>query len=899
MQILYSCKDGSGDLMYTRSKTDRDVAKRIEGLFPSAASEYPMYVSGRMEVSEREYMFKAVMLKDSDPDDPAGRYIHAYAVETGNDGDSCAELGTKYFFDIGDIKNIEKENTDYCTVTPAPAFVNGSLLSEAALIRIIEAIYSGKDIIVTVPDSAAMQITACEHIKEQVFKYLDEANKRDVCVYFNTLTGYGQGPGFTLISDKKRAPSQRCVSASEKTIETDESETRVFAEYLVRSEPRERDALLKLIDRYGKYCVSGYDDSYYLTVYKAFIECDEELITDLVHKYCVGEYQSGRPVVIEEGNKTLLRQSLRDRALIRSLYKGYTEMKFSDLIAENKAETAFVSAFRKVNGLFSGDDAESCSLMLASNLVKDAGEAEKAKILENELEVCEYLADNAENPIELGMISAYKKIISAMSNESEFLKNVRGRVLSEIKKLVDSCDGDTLFSDSTDIRIKKICENEGADRRDYFAEIDSIINERYREILASEIEGALNTAGKPTLTLERIDGFLKAEKNISSGKEAEVEPELSSVVIKLSGEEKNADDGAKKVELINGMDISNYRAVYYDIIGNSSIDDILLGDKYSVPDAENVPYIKLFKSKLASLFTSYDLYKREMAIEMAKGGTVFTAMLAECREGYAFCYALDSSTKSSVPDIIKGFDEKRVDVSLFYPMLIKKLCEIVENEGDGGFIDSLSELSGSEIINNILLAVKVKYGLSDSAQAKLIDIERLAASYHTIKPYITGDIYIDITVNGEDYSGIPFDLFAESRNDPQSERVKSGAERSVSFNNFLSVMGVEGYEYISASQEPETAKDIDDMLDMLISEDSEKPPVEEKTDADVIYIDDASKTGAIVDKTKKERVKDDFSEPEKLKVKPEMQSSDKLKTAIFALSAAAAAAIILFIIFLS
>ena len=896
MQFLYSFKDGSGDLMYTRSKTDRDAAKRIEDLLPSAASEYPIYVSGRMEVSEKEYMFKAVMLKDSDP---GSRYIHAYAVETGNDVDPYAELGSKYFFDIGDIKNIEKENADYCTVTPAPAFVNGSLLSEAALIEILDAIYSEKDILVTVPDSAAMQITACEHIKEQVFKYLDEAHKSNIRVYFNTMSGYGSGPGFTLISDKQLVPSERYVSASEKTADPDESETRVLVEYLVKSEPRERDALLTLINRYGKYCVSGYGDSYCLTVYKAFIECDDELITDLVHKYCVGEYHRGMPIVIEEGNKTILRQSFRDRALIGFLYNGYANMKFSDLIAENKAEAAFVSAFRKSNGLFSGDDAESCSLMLASNLVKDADESEKAKILENELETCEYLADNAENPIELGMINAYKKVISAMSNESEFLKNVRGRVLSEIRKLVASCDSETLFSDGTDIRIKNICENEGVDRRDYFVDIDNIINERYREILASEIEGALDTSGKPTLTLERIDGFLKTEKNIISEEKVKEEPEHSDIIFEISGGENNAGNAEKIIRLINGMDISNYRAVYYDIIGSSTLDDILLGDKDAASDAENGPYIDFFKSKLASLLTSYDLYKREMSVEMAKGGTVFAELLAECREGYAFCYALDSSTKSSVPDIIKGFDEKRVDRSLFYPMLINKLCEIVENEGDDGFTDSLSPLCGNEIISNILLAVKVKYGLSDSDQARLTDIDRLAASYHMIKPYITGDICIDITVNGEDYPGISFDLFVESRNDPQSERVKCAAKRSVSFNNFLSLMGVEGYEYISVSPEPETVNEVDDMLDRLISEESEKKAVEEKTDADVIYVDDVGKAEAKGDKTGTERMKDDFSEPEKLKVKTEMQSSDKLKTAIFVLSALVIAAIILFIIFLN
>ena len=906
MQILYSVKNGVGDLMFTRSRPDRDAAKKIEDLFPAAASEYPMYVSGRIDVSEKQYMFKAVMLKDTDSSDPGDRYIHAYAVEQGADGDSCSELDSKYFFDIGDIKEIERENSDYCTVMPTPSFVSGSLLSVAALIEILDAVYSEKDIMVTVPDNAAMQITACEHIKEQIFKYLDDDRKKNISVYFNTLAGYGSVPGFTLISDKKRLPSERCVSVSEKTVEPDESDIRAFVMYLVGSEPHERDALLDLVNRYGKYCRDGVDP-YFVTVYKAFVECDEELITELVHKYCVGEYQSGRPIIIEGGNKTILRQSIRDRALIRSLYKGYTDMKFSDLIAKNKAETAFVSAFRKAGGLFTGDDAESCSLMLASNLVKDADGAQKAKLLENELEICEYLTDNAENPIELGMINAYKKVIASMSSESEFLKNVRGRVLTEIKSLVDSCDGSTLFSDGTDMRINKICENEGADRRDYFDETESMINARYREILADEIEDALDTVGKPTLTLERIEGFLKTEKDIISAEEPEEIPEQPAAVPVPS------DDGAvlpsddaflKKLELINGMDIENYRAVYYDIVGSSALDDILIGDEDAASEEENEPYISLYLSKLASLFTSYDLFKREMSVEMAKGGTVFSAMLAGCREGYAFCYALDSSTRSSVSDIIRGFDEKRVDGSLFYPMLFKKLCEIVESEGDGGLIESLSDISSNETVSAILLAVKVKYRLSDSTQALLIDIERLAASYHTIKPYMTGDIYFDITVDGEDYNGISLDLFAESRNDPRSARVKSAAECSVPFNNFLYAMEVEGYEYISTQSGAgtESASDgsagtADDVLDMLISDEKETPPEEDGDGVEMIYLTDAADNGAKGKKSENESVQEDFTEPEKLNISAEKQSEERLKKAIFVLSGLVVAAIILFIIF--
>ena len=831
MQIIYSeCREKSG-ILFSKNPPDGELTKKIIAKFPPKASERPVYSFGTVEKEGEIYFYKALQLCAPDSADPGEFFIQAYYYKASDNRLVIDELMSGQFFGINEILELKESGADYGAYCPAEAYHTGVNISNEALRSVIRSIYNDGSICLVVPELISRDISALEAVLSTLLRYIDINTLKKLSVSFNNLSGLDEKPGLALVSEVKRHIPDNHVNCVGQESSDDNSDGELIADLLIPASPSDRAELLGLFDKYVPYCADFLENPA-VSVYKGFVEGDVEYLFSIVHSYALDMRGKRRNADIDPGVKDILRRAARDRSIIKLIYDGYTKLKFYDLLLENKGETAFVSSFREVGDLFTSDDAETCSVMLATNLVKDAEGKEKAEILANESKLISELTERAENPFELGMILAYKKVIDGMSGESELLSDIRGRVISSVKELISSCDENTLFSDSTDMKINDICVSEGADRRDYFEDIEMMINERYRTLLAKKVERILDTENKPTSTFDRLDRLALENNNVKSSESAEKQSEA------VTDPEIPDGELEQKIALITGMDRENYRAVYYELAGNAAEDQI--------PELDE-PLKGLYEAKLLSLFPGYGDIREEIAKELKTKNSPFISVFAEYRYSDMLCCLLEDCDKSALPGVISRYDPEKTDRRLFLDLLYKKALQIADEEGEDS-LESIISSCVNEELRTVLRAADRRSFENLDAMLRLFGIDRAGYTGAGYSGAEAEKIENTPSAERKNDNGIVFSIKKYDHYDYDSEESDESD-------------GMPNYSYIAAK--PETASE---------------PEPEPITAKDVIYVEDDKKKK--VETAEDTQIDQSGSDSASLDMYRKKKNADKLKAGI-------------------
>jgi len=889
MQILYSYNGANGRLLSADNKTASGIINKVAEKFPATAANIPVIVSGVIRV-DKLYAYKAKQMKDSLSDLPGAFYIHAFALEYGNDEDVWSQLAETVFYEPADIEYIASSGSDSEDVLPSPKTLSAVRSDKNSLRTAIYSLFSSKSFCMSLPAQVASSDISAQRIVDDLFRYVDKKTREKYTVFFNTAVGIGNENTLTLMSERSPDLPKGSVNY---TFSDDQVEIGEFDQaigYLLESDSRERREFISLLDKYGEFC-EDMGAPVCVCVYDAFIGFDSELIYKITRDYYKRQIYMDHIEDLDAGIKTVLRQTVRDRAVIRDLYYLAGEVCFSELRVSARPLTMYYSLFRSTDGIFESDEVQMHNLELAAMLTEGMDDVEKAKAYKVELERLDDYLKSALNCFETGMILSYRNTILNLSGESEFLRDVKNRVLGAVSEFVVSCDKETLFANSTDLAINAICQKEGADRRDYNSDIEEIIQNRYREILSEEVETRYDTKGRPVLTLERLAADLPAGVNAES-------------------DSSEADDLAElrnSLAIIAGMTVDNYQEAYTRIFG----------ERDKTGSDTDAYLLELFREKLSGLFDTYELFRAELIKKINGKESAIAKALTECRYSFAYCYAAESSDINDLPEIVKGYDPERVDPKLFLPILYNKVRGIARAFTSVIFIEDLIRKSQNDTLTALLLAAKLESSVDSDINSSKEDIKKLAGSYSIISDYIAGEICFDLVTDDETFAKIPLSIYADALDESKKDRVRSLADASAQINDFLAYMGVEGYEKIeprsvivgnaenAAGGSNDVAQEKGEDAENAEEKDSDKQPdiVDLFNRAD--EVDDQTENGDTGDDTvvviepdipAKDRTKEASEAPAVLNILHKRQSGTRLKGGIIAMSIITVLAIAAFVI---
>lgn len=386
---------------FSDTKLPRDVLSH----FPQGNSEYPICVLASS--SDNTCLFKAY----SDE-----KYGELCVFSTSPESTECV-------FELIETEDRER-----------PMGKGGSadiILSRAALRTALKRLYSGKSACIALPDTHASDLKNGVNILSQIYRYLDLGTEVSIISVVNFAGELGEKKGIFILPESKIPSETDSFRFDHAYSVNNNTDLDAFADYLIDSDIENRRRLLSLISKYKSGCPKT-DILPEIQVYKAFIEGDEELLFDIVHSYCVETSKKGETPIIEQGVAALLRQNIRDRAVLKLIYDGYETRGFEELLAKNAGDIAFCSAFREVGDLLKGDNAESYNIMLASyvtNKADDDEEQDRYNLIKAELESTEKLLSAARNAIECAMIDAYKKVLLTLEKRAEDITNTESDAL--------------------------------------------------------------------------------------------------------------------------------------------------------------------------------------------------------------------------------------------------------------------------------------------------------------------------------------------------------------------------------------------------------------------------------------------------------------------------------------
>lgn len=378
------------------SQSAVQLAAKILSLFPEDCGEYPVYAVSFDK--ENNIMYKACADK---------KHEKLSVVTAHPENTECIfELLAAECPEISGSANSSNE---------------GITLSRGAIRAALKRIYSKKSAVISVPDTCAENPLIFENIAGQIYRYLDIGTALKIVFGVNFMPAKDEKEGVYILPEGKIPPESESFKYNLAFSVNGETELDTFVDYLIDSEIESRRALLSVISKYKDY-VEDQKTPREIQIYKAFVEGDEKLLFDTVHSYCVECSKEGKTPIIEEGVKALLAQNIRERTILKLIYEGYENCSFEELLTKNAAETAFCSSFREVGDLFSGDNAESYSISLASFLTNKAENEEKYdrySLIDNEIKKTDRLFLKAENPIEFSMIGAYRRVLVTLLKRAE------------------------------------------------------------------------------------------------------------------------------------------------------------------------------------------------------------------------------------------------------------------------------------------------------------------------------------------------------------------------------------------------------------------------------------------------------------------------------------------------
>ena len=319
---------------------------------------------------------------------------------------------------------IELINIVVTSITSTESIKNDFRFSGAALRATLKRVYSCSDAYAYLSEGEDFDPIDSIGIFAQIIRYLDH-NSLSQYVFASGFDPESSKKKILLIDEQSRDIYYACYPLDLGVSSNKDTAADRLVDYLMNAQISERNQLISLLSKYGKYAESSDGISQSTAVYSAFVEGDEELLLSIVHSYSTDMYLHNKPIYVEDGVSAVIRQSLRDRYVLKLIYDGYDSLNFQQLLEKNRPDIAFCNAFRAVDGLFCGDNAESYSIMLASRITSEAEDSDSVyDLVKAESLTVDQLMMKAENPMEFAMINAYNRVLVSLLKRVEDVTDV-------------------------------------------------------------------------------------------------------------------------------------------------------------------------------------------------------------------------------------------------------------------------------------------------------------------------------------------------------------------------------------------------------------------------------------------------------------------------------------------